>query len=105
MEYDLLLSELFLILKKIISLVKNFIKQIYNKAIIFQVKNKEIFRKLLWDLKCCYDVASDKLLKHILIFFIDNMIITFDITTLELIKGDKKYLYERLTFTNEQDYF
>lgn len=63
-QYELLLSELFLVLKKVFSLVKSCAQPIFSKAVIFQMKNKESFRQLLWNLKYCCDIASDMLLKY-----------------------------------------
>lgn len=64
LEFGLLLSELCLILNKSYVLLENYRKIIFFKESIFQLNNKENFRKLLWNLKYCCDIASNTLSKH-----------------------------------------
>nr|PNR36597.1 hypothetical protein PHYPA_022448 [Physcomitrium patens] len=53
LEFGLLLSELFFTLNKSYSLMKKCGKSNWCEEAIFQLNNKETFRELILDLKCC----------------------------------------------------
>lgn len=69
------------------------------------MNNKETFRELLGELKCCCDVASDVLLKHYSNKFEDITSITFDITTHDEVEEDVEFLWKKLIHKNKEEDF
>ena len=65
-----------------------------SQAIAFQVNNKEVFRELVYDLRCCWDVihemhSASHPQSHLVMFTID-----LDMPTLKEIEDDEKFLQE-----------
>ncbi|XP_073394101.1 uncharacterized protein [Physcomitrium patens] len=105
LEFRLLMSELFFILTKSYFLVENCGKPNWCKEAILQLNNKETFRELLLDLKCCCDIASDILLKNYSKKLEDISFATFNVATYEEVEGDVKVVHERLIHANGIDDF
>lgn len=65
---------------------------------IFQLKNIETFRELLWDLKYCYDVASIALREYNGKTFEDTTLTTFIGSTFNEVEANNKDLYMRVIY-------
>nr|PNR36586.1 hypothetical protein PHYPA_022437 [Physcomitrium patens] len=105
LEFGFLLSELFFILNKSYSLVKKCGKPNWFEEAIFQSNNKETFRELILDLKCCCDIASNMLLKHYPNKFEDIMFATFSIATCQEVEDDVIFKHERLIHVSKEEDF
>nr|PNR42831.1 hypothetical protein PHYPA_017662 [Physcomitrium patens] len=86
-------------------LIKNCGKPNWCKEAIVQLNNKETFRELLLDLKCCCDIASDILLKNYSKKLEDVSFATFNVATYDEVQDDVKVVYERLIHANGIDDF
>ncbi|XP_024399486.1 uncharacterized protein [Physcomitrium patens] len=104
LEYGPLLSELYIVLNKAYLLVKSCGEDNWCEVAIFQMKNKETFREVLWDLKNCCDVASEMLVKHNPNKFEVNMSGIFDVSTCDDVEDDEKYLLKRLILESEEHF-
>lgn len=67
------------------------------EATIFQMKNKEIFRELILDLKHYFYAIKDSVVIQHIQESEDIASITFDVVTFDEVKKDDKSFYERLT--------
>nr|XP_024393016.1 light-sensor Protein kinase-like [Physcomitrium patens]PNR42078.1 hypothetical protein PHYPA_016907 [Physcomitrium patens] len=105
LKYGDLLRELMITLDKAYVLVKNCGKKKWCKAAVIQLKNKETFRELLLDLKCCYKVATHVLLKDFGKMFEEKVFDTIHVATYDEVEGDERCLYERLILLNEEGNF
>jgi hypothetical protein len=55
-EFGVALEELFCITQKLGVMVSKYGNQNHCQAIAFQINNKEAFRELVFDLRCCWDM-------------------------------------------------
>ncbi|XP_073396919.1 uncharacterized protein [Physcomitrium patens] len=105
LEFGLLLSELFFIMNKSYFLVKKCGKPNWCEEAIFQFNNKETFRELILDLKCCSDIASNFLLKHYPNKFEDIIFATFNVATCQEVEVDVIFLHELLIHASKEEDF
>lgn len=99
-QNGLLLYELFFMVSKAKSLIKSYRDENWNQLAIFQFKNKESFRKILWNLKCCYDVTSKELRMQNWKTIEETTLITFDDSIFNEVEGDNEDLYMKLVFAS-----
>ena len=99
-EFGVALEELCCITQKLGVVMSECGNQNRSQAIALQINNKEAFRELVYDLRCCWDViyemhSTSHLGSHPVIFTID-----FDMPTLKEIEDDEKVLQESLNDGN-----
>ena len=93
-EMGVALEELSYITQKLGVVMSECGNQNRSQAIAFQINNKEAFRELVYDLRCCWDViyemhSTSHPRSHLVMFTID-----LDMPTLKEIEDDEKFLQE-----------
>ena len=95
-EFGVALEELCCIIQKLGVVVNECGNQNRFQAIAFQINNKEVFRELVSDLRCCWDViyeihSTSHPGWHSIMSTVD-----LDVPTLKEIEDDERFLEERL---------
>ena len=103
-EFGVAIEELCFITQKLGVLMSECGNQNRSQAITFQINNKEAFRELVFDLRCCWDViyemhSTSHLGSHPVMFTID-----LDMPTLKEIEDDEKVLQESLNDGNNYEW-
>jgi hypothetical protein len=97
LKFQSILEELFYLQKKIEIVRKNCTQQErWCHSAVLQLQNKETFRELLLDLKCCYDTARDMYLVYHPNQSKSMFFIQFDATTYEQVFEDEQELKRNL---------
>jgi serine/threonine protein kinase len=90
------LEELCCITQKLGVVINECGNQNWSEAIAFQINNKEAFRELVYDLRCCWDVICGMHSTSHSGSHSDMFTINLDMPTLEEIEDDEKVLQESL---------
>jgi hypothetical protein len=97
LKFQSIFEELDCLQRKIEILVQNCTRQDQGcDLVVFQLQNKETFRELLLDLKCCYDASRDLYLFHHPYQSNNILPIQFDAATYEQILKDGQELRIKL---------
>jgi serine/threonine protein kinase len=102
--FGVALEELCCIIQKLGVVVSDCANQNRFQAIAFQINNKEVFRELVSDLRCCWDViyeihSTSHPGWHSIMFTVD-----LDVPTLKEIEDDERFLEERLKYGGNDEW-
>lgn len=104
LEFGHVFEEMCGIVTKIKLLVEDCNDKNWCRAIVFQMENKEAFRELVLNLKCCYDASCEILSSRHLEDELDDIIhIQFNVATFSEVVSDREDLKRRLEQAHEDD--
>lgn len=101
----LIFVELHVVVKKIYLLLESCRNKKWCEVTIFQIKNKESFRKILLDLILYCNAISDVLKMHYLKEFEGIVWIMCNVDMYDKVKGDDISFYEKLIDGSQNAYF